>query len=156
MEGRISEMKEQMFEEFTKLIDASIAVNAIQRKVYEKYSTRYTGDAINYALNFCTVDVNVGRGTGKTQYIIDHAGPDDLVLVGQERFKAHFKAKNSQAIIMCCHEVQNCRAPLTRFKKFYIDEPYMVFPRRQDLHEFYFKSATEKGDQTYIFLGISR
>lgn len=145
--------KKKMFKEFNKLVDSSIAINKMVREVYVEQSRSIRNQPAWYAQQFCTVDINIGRGVGKTQYIIDHAGHDDLVLVGQDRFKARFKEKNSDVTILSCHEVQNAIAHLTRFKNFWIDEPRMVFPKRQDLEEFYFRSASSEHEQTYIFLG---
>jgi hypothetical protein len=143
---------EKLIKAFVKLVDASIETNKLCREVYNEYCS-LKNDPIASAINFCTVNCNAGRGVGKTEYIINNAGPDDLILVSQDRFKSKIKERNNFATVLSVCDLQNHRVPLTRFVNFYIDEPHMIFRNKQMLYEFYCQSASEEREQTWIFLG---
>jgi len=145
-------INEKLNKAFVKLIETSIETNKLCRKVYSEYCS-LKNNPVESAINFCTVNCNVGRGVGKTEYILNNAGPNDLIIVSEDRFKSKIKEKNNFATVLSVCDLQNRRASLTRFVNFYIDEPHRIFRNKEMLYEFYCQSASEEREQTWIFLG---
>ncbi len=62
---------------FNEIMDRAIDINFANRQKKFKFSL----SRFDYYKNFCTITVNTGRGTGKTKWIQDHVGFNDLVIL---------------------------------------------------------------------------
>lgn len=74
---------------FTNLLDHALAVNRDMRKAHVEH--RQYLSATQYAREFCTVQLDIGRAVGKSTYIAQHAEPSDMVICSNYNSMWHFE-----------------------------------------------------------------
>lgn len=141
-----------MKNEFTRLVNAAIELNKITREASNKYA--YSVPLCSYLRDHATVKLSVGRNTGKTTYIRDHAGPDDLVLVNNAFFAKNFG--NCLAKVISPTRDFNSLIGINA-KIIWIDEPTLV---EDTINNFWpkdigmvYEVLGRNKDQTFVFLG---
>lgn len=122
----------------------------------------------HYAMEYKTVHVNVGRGVGKTTYVIDKAiekhfhKVNTLVIVPHNQSKNYvqeqiqkrlnLKIQNSKYVdIICSYEAEISdfiRQSGKRYEYIYVDEEFFV-----NMNSLYARTATDSISQQYIVLG---
>lgn len=140
---------------FYTLVDYMISFNKELRVAI----AQETMGAATYAKECMTVRCNIGRRSGKTQYIIDRAGPDDLVIIHNMVMMDTYRRGNLRTNILTASEVQalpnvyrGCIGPIIRrFRNIYVDEVTLC-EKYLNLNEMYNILARDK-DQTFILLG---
>lgn len=146
---------------FEQIVDDAIAFSKQNRMLYKEHfgSIQETMHAAAFAREFCTVHLDMGRRTGKTTYIKQHAGPDDVTIVmTAETRRREFVSVWGE--VFAAHEVADDRFWMSRRGKslgspsniVYIDEPELV-QRRCSLDRIYQTFATGAFDQTFVLLG---
>lgn len=141
---------------FEHLVLAAVADNKENRR---RLAEQMQGmNSTDYAIEFCTVAINIGRGTGKTKYILDNAKPWDLVIAHNyresQRILAMKRPITRDLLIMSAEEyVDSARwrgrqQPTPR--NIYIDEASRI--SRRLLDELYC-TVPKHPDQTFILLG---
>jgi hypothetical protein len=124
------------------------------RFVNKQYRSQVSGDitntltAFHYAVEYGTVVLNVGRQTGKTTYIVDHATKDDLVIVPNVRASQSFSECPAD-ILIAGSLIDNFKG--NRYNNIYIDEPRYV-DKKLNIDQIYFTFARDY-TQTFILLG---
>jgi hypothetical protein len=106
----------------------------------------------NYAIEFCTVAVDIGRQTGKSTYIRNHADANSLIITLNERtakseFGNRFNAFSGR------HILNDTKSDWKKFTTIFIDEPTFVF-RVAPKIELYERICNINTEQTFILLGI--
>jgi len=145
------------------LVDLAISIN-LKHKKFKKESGMDRICSRMMWMKESTIYIDVGRGTGKTQYIIDNAEVNDCIFIGSRTLKNEIlqRSKN-QALkprnIFTCNGVDldqfRGHNMFRKCERVYVDEPYHVFHRKESLiQQFYelFVSFSET-DPTFIFLG---
>lgn len=97
---------------------------AVQNR--ENFREVYCICPINWAKEFCTVHVNAGRRSGKTQYIKKHATSDDVVIVPDQNYKRIVFGGFNDARVLTIDEVF-CMERLPKCNRIYVDEPQLCF-----------------------------
>lgn len=107
---------------------------------------------VQYAMDFCTVKVDAGRRTGKTEYVKQRADEYSLVIVHNNNltkgYPDHIIVVIITEIARWHHMFRGARKPRSVF----IEEPNMVF-RTMPQPDLYYKLVDEIYDQTFILLG---
>lgn len=112
-----------------------------------------------YAKEFCTVKIDIGRQTGKTEYIRLNADEDDLIIAYSHRYKkdlmSNFKTKDSNKIynIKAWEDLKYLER---RYRNFYIDESTIFKIDVYDNWPEMYRRLVDQDNvfnQTFIFLG---
>lgn len=141
-------------EYFFKLVDDAVALNLENQLRFENNKKFISGG--QWLSDFGTVNLNVGRQVGKTNYIATRMTTSDLVIVPYERDVKNYyhKAADLQdKLFFNSENVYSARIMFDRFNmsgywrgrrdlhenwnKVYVDEPNMVFAQRDSFYEFY-------------------
>ena len=132
---------------FPDAIRILIALNKKNRKRFNKnlYSV---GD---YALEYCTIKCDIGRQTGKSEYIKRHADALSVVVVMNARVKQNFLIKNRKFSLRSPSDLLN-NPHQKEYETIYIDEPSFVF-KNISISKLY-HLLSKSYNQTYIWLGI--
>ena len=127
------------------MIDNAVAFN-IAHQYKNEDSKNYMAPA-HWMEEFGTVEINMGRATGKSYYINKRSTPADLVICMNEEHKRHifkdchsvFTARELKDIIESTGAYRGRRYSLTDvyWNKIYVDEPYAVFKDRHAREEFF-------------------
>jgi hypothetical protein len=107
-----------------------------------------------YLQEFGTVEVNCGRLSGKTDYILANAEPGDLIILPHNEAVRWFHQlgfTNAQTIKSALRWLNGQPASAIS-DNIWVDEPFLSFEHQENLREFYFATA-KRINQTYIFLG---
>lgn len=134
---------------FFELVDAAIALSIESRK---RFGVGPFWDVAN-KLDFCTVKVSCGRGSGKTSYVVERARPWDVVIVLNEPM-CRIYPRSVRAKVFTLSEVldrdfQRGRTKLTP-RNIYIDELGQM--TQDDLAYIWWQFSADP-DQTMIVLG---
>jgi len=155
-------MGNTIYDLFAEDVDRIIELNKLFRKQFTKHVDSM--GTISFAYEFCTVQVNAGRQTGKTSYIASRARPGDLVVVANTAMKKHFRdyyALQDGIEVFTADDVDKMDSPITRalrinqtvnFKNVYVDEPKLVFAGVMQ-HVFYKNLTNEDDETTFVMLG---
>lgn len=132
------------YERFFGAVDELVAINREMRK--ERAATGWDVDIEVWVQEFCVVSCDVGRGSGKSEYIRRRAKEGDLVVTFGER---EFRDVPFQVLT----GVQVYRVDGQRFNTIFVDEPGLVF--REITRETLFGLLTHDREQTFIMLGAN-
>lgn len=137
---------------FEHLVLAAVAENKENRR---RFGDRYAGvNSTAYAMDFCTVRLDLGRGTGKTKYILNNVKPWDLVVVPTHQMRQHMLRPGVNAQLVTIGEYINDThwrgQKLHTPRVIYIDDASRI--SRRELDELYMV-VPKHPDQTFILLG---
>lgn len=145
---------------FGKLVAGLIEQNKINRTTAAK-CTGYEYDPVHYALDFCTVHVNIGRRSGKTHLIDDLAIANDVALFGSSALLNWYKYEHHQfgALNTVCNP-DALRAWEIKSRSIdyaytvFVDEPALVSRAyNMSIEEIYRHLVCPRSDQTFVLLG---
>lgn len=146
-------MKYYIPEILSLMIEANQAIRKEFPEAKEQIDTPY------YLAEFCTIRLNIGRRTGKTQYIKDNSNINSCVIVPKEDWARNLYGVRSGnvnndglMVLTICNLLANPKDKYNKYTTIYIDEPSFVFPDN-DTHRFYAKIANPHLDQTIIMVG---
>jgi hypothetical protein len=108
-----------------------------------------------YAIELCTVRCDIGRRTGKTEYIKQNAGKSDLIVTSSQMLKSSLFA-NMPCDVITMGDLNKPEWLLGKsgdFKTIWVDEPFMIFDSHKALTEFYIRICRQGKDQTFVFMG---
>lgn len=113
-----------------------------------------------YLKEFCTLKLDVGRRTGKTQYIIDNGNAASCVVVRNQDWagtlynaRAGTTTDSGLMVITFNQLITSPKGKYITYNTIYVDEPYMTLPNSKDRYKFYERIANPTLDQTIIMLG---
>lgn len=141
-------------EYFHHLMDELVALNQRHRKI--NADRWHHPCPASYAMAEATVQGNVGRQSGKSEYILRNATADDLIIVPAEA-QLHSQFRAAPCRVITAGELErrylsrNRMPPGERYRTIWIDEPYAVF-RQLSRDELYYQLARDR-EQTFILLG---
>jgi hypothetical protein len=138
-----------MHNKFHNLIDDLRILNQQFRK--ERPDPKEFLDSIRYAIEYCTITIDIGRQTGKSTYIKNNASPDTAVVVMNQKMKDLFK--DCDLDVFTAREVQFKKGVYNKYKTIFVDEPSFVF-RTIDKYELYAHFVNNVLDQTFILIGM--
>lgn len=134
-------------DEFHSTVDRLIALNKAARQRFSSNRHEYSNP--QWLQHFCTVSANIGRMTGKSEFIRRRVGPDDLILAGSREYLDHLYRG-----LECAKETPRTAGKISRdkvFKTIYVDEPFFVF-KEIPVHQLYSLVARDT-EQTIVLLG---
>jgi hypothetical protein len=134
-----------------KIVDLAIKENMRIRKLNPGLKAAIS-DRI-YLQDNCTIHINIGRATGKTQYIIDNAKENDVVIVCSKMHKNLFFEKyKTKNVFYSTNDLIGKRFDNADF--IYIDEPALFFKKQNcDLWDIYDLFHYTKPSVTFVLLG---
>lgn len=111
---------------------------------------------IAYAHDYCSIRIDAGRQTGKTDYIMNVANDNDLVIVHDEH-SARWLLMCGVMNVFTIHQFRHFAKGrgFLAIEKVYIDEPKLSLPKPDDLLDLYKITTGNDHEPTFIFLGIS-
>jgi len=132
-------------EDFYSAIDDLVRINHNNRKQLREGENNF--NPVSWALDFCTVRVDVGRRAGKTSYLLNTARRGDLVVSGYPLDK-----DLTEAAVVTPESLSSVLRTCQEFNTIFIDEPAQVFRqiRKVTLYEMLVVPGKE---QTFILLG---
>lgn len=106
-----------------------------------------------YAREYCSVACDIGRQTGKSEYIRRNAGKGCLVVVGTVAEKKPFSGKDVPFDVSTAHDIMdNKEITIPAYKTIFVDEPARVFGI-VPIAVFYKLLALPETEQTFVLLG---
>lgn len=137
--------------EFGYIIDALISLNVRNRGLVPKGKL----PPLQQLLDHETVHVNIGRATGKTEYILSRIKESDLLIVPNQYSAKMYSEKlgfNEKIKIVYKNEDLDF-SNIGRFKVMYIDEPRLCFRniRKEILYDYFYNGSIES--QLVLMLG---
>lgn len=134
------------FDQYHKAIDELISLNLANRTKLAEYIPMMS--PAEWALEFCTVRCDIGRRTGKSEYIKARAKDGDLIIVQNFKTKLHLFSK-----VPCDVETPKTLRgnKLKRFGTVFVDEPSLVF-RVMSPNDL-FTLLAHDSEQTFVMLG---
>lgn len=144
-------------------MDYMIDFNKIKRPIFSS-SYEHLGPSA-YAREHQTIHCNMGRRTGKTSYILEHATSSDLIVVHSEsrrrdinsEIRARVQVIRSEELItmqrqvICCEACKRPYENVRVYDNIWVDEPELCF-REVNLTRLYNVLAYNP-EQTFILLG---
>ncbi len=153
-DANIGEYREESrmykYDAFHKVIDELIELNLLHRKEFEKELRLFS--PIEFFREFGTIHCDIGRRTGKTEYIKKRAKKHDLVIVRTYRMtkELYGDIKDKTNISSAEQAIDYSRGK--RFERIFIDEPGMMGKEMIDSFYKYIGHSDYK-DQIFILLG---
>lgn len=136
---------------YNDLIESLIETNKQFRKHLQDES-KYSVSPLFYALEFCTIAVDIGRGVGKTTFIKNHAKRGDLVVTYNFNTKRIHYGMHTEYDVIAPFELEKMKGK--RYKNIYIDEPALVFEGDYEKKlDFYRFIIYDYDEQTFVLLG---
>jgi hypothetical protein len=141
---------------FFMAIDNLVALNIGFRQLQDPDYRRSMHPA-QYAFEHCTVQLNIGRHTGKTEYIKRNAVEGALVVVPNEVMRREFlrsiKDSTSKAYVVNASTTEHLINDLShrKFNFILIDEPSLLSD--EAISAIYQFTAKADLDQIYVLLG---
>lgn len=137
---------------YFKLLDGIIDLNRSNRNK----KLKNTIGLIPYSVEYCTIKFDIGRQTGKTEYIIRNTKKDDIIIVLHSRMLYNVIEKVDCNVITI-QEVIDKHIPLGPFNNIWVDN-YSYLSQYQDIMNYirdkiYNIFIDRRVEQTFIFLG---
>ncbi len=143
----------ELITDFHTILDQLIALNLERRKLLineKKFDFEYVSQ-------YCTVKCDIGRASGKTEYIKSRATINDAIIIARPGggYTPKMDTVSFIATLFVARDINTYNIHLINnrsYNKIYIDEPNNVF-KYINIYEIY-KYFTKKDiEQTFIFLG---
>lgn len=149
-------MEPEIVKEFEQVIDKLLELNKKLREQHEKTHPLQVGGLLNWLFNFCTVQCNIGRASGKTHYVNKNAERNDLIIVGQlDDKRYYYKAK---AMVLSVNEINMHNALKGEdwlIDRIFIDDPTRCFKNPPEFDRFMHNLLSRVNvDSTIIMLGL--
>ena len=103
--------------------------------------------AQNFAREFCTIHINIGRRTGKTEYIKRNATKTDVVVVASRQMREIYSGVNVPVVSV--DGIVDWSKGRRAVSTIYIDEPELMHKFVGIIYESLFRNA----NQTFVLLG---
>jgi hypothetical protein len=131
---------------YNELIEGLIDINKQYRKMFGENKNQYYSP-LNYAREFCTVAVDIGRGVGKTYFIKNHATKGDLVIAPNFFLLKGYGEEMPEFDVITFNNLDKLKGRKP-YNTIYVDEPKFV-----DMREVYELLVNPTIEQTFVLLG---
>lgn len=140
---------------FYTLVDYMVSFNKEMRSTLSASAAENLSIPM-FVKEFCTIHCNIGRRSGKTQYIIDRAKSDDLIIVHNETIARVYKNSGADINIMTASSVSRIEEVfrgyyIPKFNNIYIDEPRLC--NEYVTTHYIYKTLVHSTKQTVLMLG---
>lgn len=142
-------------------MDTLVRLNRQLRDEFVALNPKMMAEQPEWAQEFCTITCNIGRRSGKSEWIRRTATQDDLIVTMDQDIARMSYGPKHVATVLTARTLHRARTgwpflpaglPHQRdFRNIFVDEPHFVF-EIVDMGEFYRLLATDP-DQTFFFLG---
>ena len=111
---------------FNGICENAIALNKRMREAHPELKQMVS--AIAYLNDFCTVAIDLGRGVGKTKFIMDHATADDLIVCSNRAAQMEIRHYVQGATVLAADDdLRMLKGNRREFVDLYIDDPHLCF-----------------------------
>ena len=141
---------------FESLLLGLIEINKKQREIFKSNKLNYS--AIDYAKEFCTIRLDIGRGVGKTNFINKHAKKGDLIVTYNSKsvfHREHCESDFEYDVISLygnndmCHKLSK-----KNYTNIFVEEPSIISSSYPDfIKDLYNFLVDPNIEQTFIILG---
>ena len=152
-----------IYNELSNLIDSAVKINRENRLRFN--DMRKQMGPVQYAMQMCTVEINVGRAVGYSTYIkrkADEASrrgmlPLDLIVVANMEI-ARNVFRETPGVFTIDQVLQGATYPrgssnALQFNRVYVDEPALCFRREEYRMDMYAQLLHGGDSHTFILLG---
>ena len=152
-----------IYKELANLIDNAVKINRENRLRFN--DMREQMGPVQYAMQMCTVEINVGRAVGYSTYIkrkFDDAVracdlPLDLIVVANEEVRRHMFREiptvfTIDQVLRGVTYPRGTMKPML-FDRVYVDEPSLCFRREEYRTDMYAQLIAGGNHPTFILLG---
>ncbi len=141
---------------FENLLLGLIKINKNQREKFKSNKLNYS--AIEYAKEFCTIRLNIGRGVGKTNFINKYAEKGDLIITYNSKnsfLKKNYELNLGSDVIGLCGEKDMChKLSKKNYINIFVEEPSIISSSYPDFIEDLYTFLVDPNiEQTFIILG---
>lgn len=109
---------------FEEIVTSAIQLNIKNREI-EGTIKKESLSLMNYINDYCSIKINIGRATGKTEYICKHAKANDLVITHGKQGKRYMMEKGCEANIIFLNEHVSEYVGIPCPDYIYVDEPHL-------------------------------
>lgn len=137
---------------FQSIVDELLSMNLENRKFTTH--ARKILSPLQYLKEICTVHVDIGRCSGKTDYIIQKATKDDLIVVANQATAVSIRENiiHPENMNIIYGNTNFPRKPFDGFKIMYVDDPKFCF-QKIDYYTICKFFLSEEIEQTIVMLG---
>ena len=130
------------------IICLAVEANKKNRELYKH--TKEVYHKSDWLQNFCTIHIDIGRGSGKTEYIKNNLTEKDVVLCNSVNAKREILGDNKNMKIF--YEESDLIGISLNVENIYIDEPDLVFEyfNKEKVYDIF---SMCEGEPTFILLG---
>lgn len=146
------EKQQEKYEMFFYMMDNLISLNKMNRNIncYKAFGL------MSFLVKYCTVKIDIGRQSGKTEYIFKHAKENDLIILYNLQFKRSCleRYNNIKCDISTIRQINNNREnnrELKLYDTIWVDE-YSFIKRKNDV-DFIYNYFGKDINQTFVFMG---
>lgn len=136
------------FDTFHSAIDAMVMANQYFRLARANVQSFYS--PVEWATQHATVRSDIGRQTGKSEYIRRRAKPGDLVIAFSLEIRAA-KFERMPCTVITAKELAGWSIAPERFQTIYVDEAALVFGTASAAHMYL--ALAQGYDQPFVLLG---
>jgi transcriptional regulator of met regulon len=137
------------YQKFSSVVTALIQLNLQRREANAR--TRQGLSPSHWAAEFCTIHVDAGRQTGKTDYITRAAWSSDLIIVPNSRLRDLIQHV-TMAEVTTGSQIHDYRGNRFPYETIFVDEPKFSLVDATARRLMYENFAID-GNQTFVLLG---
>jgi len=137
------------YDDFHNAVDTLVRLNLENRHKLDK-DMRLRLGVTHLAMEFHTVRCDIGRRSGKSEYIKRRAKHGDLIVVARDPMKTIYR--DAQAEVLSAAEISEDTTAEFSLDRVFIDEPRLV-AEVSNLAHLYSVLARENSRQVFILLG---
>lgn len=140
--------RKEYYNEFCSLADNLIELNRKRRKSFDCNIPIY-----HYTREYCTVKIDIGRISGKTEYILRNIDKNDLLIVRNYSVKLFLKNQErlKNVRIITVNELNSTFIYSNKFNNIWVDDASYIYEK--SFFGFLYMKLSHSKDQTFILLG---
>lgn len=140
----------EIIDEYFEILDRLIEINKLRREEIHVNIKNIIGSR-HYIDEYCTIKCDIGRQTGKSEYVRRRGNEHTLVILPKLAYKAHYK--DFEGMISSPRQIMNGgMRGIESFETVIIEEPSLVF-ETVSKYELYNELVDNSKEQTFIILG---
>ncbi len=141
----------ELIDEYFEILDRLIEINKLRRKEIGDNMRNMIG-SLRYIDEYCTIKSDIGRQTGKSEYVRRRGNKNTLVIVTKAAYKANYKGFDGT--VMSPMEIMNGGLRgIERFETIFIEEPSFTL-KKVSKDQLYNELVDNTKEQTFIWLGM--
>lgn len=141
----------EIIDEYFEILDRLIEINKLRREEIHVNIKNIIGSQ-HYIDEYCTIKCDIGRQTGKSEYVRRRGNKNTLVIVTKSAYKVHYK--DFEGMVLSPIEIMNGGLRgMERFETIFIEEPSFTL-KKVSKDQLYKEIVDITKEQTFIWLGM--